>query len=152
MGKKKRDQSFYPTPTDIDRKWYKLNAEDMVLGRLSTLVASILMGKNKAGYTPSVDMGDYVIIYNASKVKVTGKKANQKIYYKHSRYPGGLKETVYKDMLEKKPNDVIQMAVKGMIPHNRLGRQMVKKLKVFSGEMSGYDAQNPIELNEKGAS
>jgi len=127
----------------IERKWYVLDAEGQVLGRLASQAASILRGKNKPIFTPHVDTGDYVIIINASKVVLTGKKLDQKIYYKHSGYVGGLKQTPYRKLLAAKPEFVIKHAVVGMLPKGPLGRQMAKKLRVFAGAEHDHAAQQP---------
>jgi large subunit ribosomal protein L13 len=142
-------KTFIPKTADIDRKWYVVDAEGMVLGRLASEVANILRGKNKPIYTPNMDTGDYVIIVNAGKVVLTGKKLDQKIYYHHSGYAGGLKETKYRKLLAEKPEFAIQHAVKGMLPKGPLGRQMAKKLKVFAGAEHGMDAQKPEVLDLK---
>ena len=126
-------KSYMASPATIERKWYVVDAEGQTLGRLASQVASVLRGKNKPTYTPSMDTGDYVIVVNADKIKVTGKKLDQKIYYRHSDYVGGMKETTLKELLAKKPEDVINFAVKGMLPKGPLGRQMFKKLHVYAG-------------------
>jgi large subunit ribosomal protein L13 len=128
---------------DIQRDWYVIDAQGLTLGRLATRVATILRGKNKPLYTPHVDCGDYVIVVNAEKVHVTGQKMTQKKYYRHSGYPGGLKEVTLRDQLQKFPNRVIEAAVRGMLPKNRLGRQMFKKLKVYAGPNHPHQAQQP---------
>ena len=142
-------KTFMASPATIDRKWYVVDAIDMTLGRLSSEVAKVLRGKNKPIYTPHIDTGDYVIIINADKVKVTGKKLDQKIYYNHSAYVGGMKETTLKDMLAKKPEYVINHAVKGMLPKGPLGRQMFKKLHVYAGAEHAHEAQKPEVLEFK---
>ncbi len=136
-------KSYMAKPEEMERKWYVIDAEDKVLGRLATEVATILTGKHKPIYTPHVDTGDFVIIINADKVKLTGKKLEQKKYYYHTGYPGGLKAVPYKQMMEKNPEKAIELAVKGMMPKNRLGRQMYKKLKVYSGPEHNHEAQRP---------
>ena len=128
---------------DIQREWYVIDAQGQTLGRLATRVATILRGKNKPLYTPHMDCGDYVIVVNAEKVHVTGQKMSQKKYYHHSGYPGGLKEVTLRDQLQKFPNRVIEAAVRGMLPKNRLGRQMFKKLKVYAGPNHPHQAQQP---------
>lgn len=133
-------------PTDIERKWYVVDATGYTLGRLSSEIAKVLRGKNKPTFTPHVDTGDYVIVTNAEKINVTGKKLDQKIYYHHSDYVGGMKETDLKTMLEKKPEKVIELAVKGMLPKGPLGRKMYKKLFVYSGAEHPHAAQQPEEL------
>ena len=134
------------SPATIDRKWYVVDATDMTLGRLASEVAKVLRGKNKAIFTPHIDTGDYVIVINASKVKVTGKKLDQKIYYHHSDYVGGMKETTLREMLAKKPEKVIELAVKGMLPKGPLGRQMFTKLHVYAGADHNQAAQKPEVL------
>jgi large subunit ribosomal protein L13 len=136
-------KSYIAKPNEIERKWYLIDAEGKVLGRLASEVAAILRGKNKPIYTPHVDTGDYVIIINADKVKLTGNKLDKKYYRYHTGYPGGLKSVTYRNMLEKKPEKVIELAVKGMLPKNSLGRQMLKKLKVYRGTEHKHEAQKP---------
>ena len=136
-------KSFMARPSTIERKWYVIDAADQTLGRLSTEVANILRGKNKPIFTPHIDTGDYVIIVNADKVKVTGKKLDQKIYYRHSEYVGGMKETTLKEMMNKKPEFVVEHAVKGMLPKGPLGRQMLSKLHVYAGAEHPHAAQQP---------
>ncbi len=136
-------KSYMAKPNEIERKWYVIDAEGKVLGRLATEVASILRGKHKPIYTPHVDTGDYVIIINADKIKLTGKKLEQKQYRYHTGYPGGLKSVSYERLLDEKPEKAIQLAVKGMLPKNSLGRQMFKKLKVYSGPEHNHEAQQP---------
>ena len=131
---------------DVERKWYVVDAQDVVLGRLASQVASILRGKNKAIYTPHVDTGDYVIVINADKIVLTGKKLDQKVYYKHSGFPGGLKETVYRRLIAEKPEFAIKHAVVGMLPKGPLGRKMAKKLKVYAGDVHEHEAQTPETL------
>ncbi|MCI6998053.1 MAG: 50S ribosomal protein L13 [Eubacterium sp.] len=138
--------SFMANPDKIERKWYVVDAEGCTLGRLASNVASVLRGKNKPVFTPHVDTGDYVIIINADKVKVTGKKLEQKIYYSHSDYVGGMKETTLKDMMAKKPEKVVELAVKGMLPKGPLGRQMYSKLHVYAGPEHAHAAQKPEVL------
>ena len=139
-------QTYMANPDKIERKWYVVDAEGCTLGRLASGVASVLRGKNKPQFTPHVDTGDYVIIVNADKVKVTGKKMDQKIYYHHSDYVGGMKETTLREMMNKKPEKVIELAVKGMLPKGPLGRQMIKKLHVYAGAEHGHEAQKPEVL------
>ena len=138
--------SFMANPDKFERKWYVVDAEGCTLGRLASEVASVLRGKNKPVFTPHVDTGDYVIVINAEKIKVTGKKLDQKIYYSHSDYVGGMKETTLREMMNKKPEKVIELAVKGMLPKGPLGRQMIKKLHVYAGAEHGYEAQKPEVL------
>jgi len=128
---------------EIQRKWYVADAEGKILGRFASEIAQILRGKRKPIYSPHLDVGDHVIVINASKIQVTGKKADQKIYWRHSGYPGGLKATPFKELLAKKPERVIEKAVRGMLPHNRLGRKMIKKLKVYAGSEHVHQAQKP---------
>ena len=139
-------RTYMAKPEEIERQWYVVDATGQTLGRLATRIAEILRGKHKAIYTPHVDTGDYVIVINAEKIHLTGKKWEQKKYYRHSGYPGGLKETTYDKLLQKKPEFIIEKAVKGMIPHNKLGRQMIKKLKVYAGPEHPHQAQQPVEL------
>ena len=134
------------SPATIDRKWYVVDATDMTLGRLASEVAKVLRGKNKPIFTPHMDCGDNVIVINAEKIKVTGKKMDQKIYYHHSDYVGGRKETTLKEKLAKKPEQVIELAVKGMLPKGPLGRQMYKKLHVYAGPEHNHAAQKPEVL------
>ncbi|MGI6421570.1 MAG: 50S ribosomal protein L13 [Syntrophomonadaceae bacterium] len=130
-------------PAEVERKWYVIDASGQTLGRLSSEVASILRGKHKADYTPHVDTGDYVIVINAQEIKLTGDKLNQKMFRYHTGYPGGLKEMDYRTLLQKKPEKAIEAAVKGMLPHNRLGNKMYKKLKVYRGSEHPHQAQKP---------
>ena len=134
------------SPATIDRKWYVVDATDMTLGRLASEIAKVLRGKNKAIFTPHIDTGDYVIVINAEKIAVTGKKLDQKIYYHHSDYVGGMKETTLREKLAKKPESVIELAVKGMLPKGPLGRQMLKKLHVYAGPEHKHEAQKPEVL------
>ena len=131
---------------DVQRKWYVVDAEGKTLGRLATTVAATLRGKHKPMYTPHVDTGDFVIVINAEKIKVTGKKETQKFYYRHSNYPSGLKTTSLKDMRARFPDRIIESAVRGMLPGSNLGRQQLKKLKVYAGAAHPHDAQNPTPL------
>ncbi len=142
-------KTFVPKTADIDRKWYVVDAEGLVLGRLASQVANILRGKNKPIYTPNVDTGDYVIIINADKAVLTGKKLDQKIYYHHSGYAGGLKETKYRKLMAEKPELAVRHAVVGMLPKGPLGRQMAKKLKIYAGDQYVEAAQKPEVLNLK---
>lgn len=139
-------QTYMANPDKIERKWYVVDAEGCTLGRLASGVASVLRGKNKPQFTPHVDTGDYVIIVNADKIKVTGKKMDQKIYYHHSDYVGGMKETTLKEMMAKKPEKVIELAVKGMLPKGPLGRSMLTKLHVYAGPDHEQAAQKPEVL------
>ena len=139
-------KSYMASAATVERKWYVVDAADQTLGRLASQVASVLRGKNKPTYTPHIDTGDYVIVVNADKIKVTGKKLDQKIYYHHSDYVGGMKETTLKEMMEKKPERVIELAVKGMLPKGPLGRQMYTKLHVYAGPDHDQAAQKPEVL------
>ena len=138
--------SFMANPDKVERKWYVVDATGYTLGRLASEVAKVLRGKNKPIYTPHMDCGDYVIIVNADKVKVTGKKLDQKIYYHHSEYVGGMKETTLREMMAKKPAKVVELAVKGMLPKGPLGRQMYTKLHVYAGPEHNHQAQKPEVL------
>ena len=140
-------KSFMASPSTVERKWYVVDAEGKTLGRLASEVANVLRGKKKPIYTPHIDTGDYVIVVNAEKVKVTGKKLDQKIYYHHSDYVGGMKETTLKEMLAKHPERVIEHAVKGMLPKGPLGRQMLTKLHVYAGPEHNHAAQKPEVLD-----
>ncbi len=142
--------TYYAKPGEVEREWLLVDATDMVLGRLASEVAQILKGKNKPQYTPHVDTGDFVIIINAEKVRLTGNKALSKNYYRHSGFPGGLKEVSYQRMLEKHPERVIEKAVKGMLPKNTLGRAMGKKLKVYAGPNHHHEAQKPRQITLEG--
>jgi large subunit ribosomal protein L13 len=139
-------KTFIASPATIERKWYVVDAEGQTLGRLASQVAAVLRGKNKPTFTPHIDTGDYVIIINAEKIKATGKKLDDKIYYKHSDYPGGMRETTLREMLNKKPESVLELAVKGMLPKGPLGRQMATKLHVVVGSEHPYAAQKPEKL------
>ena len=139
-------KTYMANPDKIERKWYVVDAAGCTLGRLSSEVAKVLRGKNKPEFTPHVDTGDYVIIVNADKIKVTGKKLDQKIYYNHSDYVGGMRETTLKEMLAKKPERVIELAVKGMLPKGPLGRSMYTKLFVYAGPEHKHEAQKPEAL------
>lgn len=140
------NNTFMANPDKVERKWYVVDATGYTLGRLSSEIAKILRGKNKAVFTPHIDTGDYVIVVNAEKIKVTGKKLDQKIYYHHSDYVGGMKETTLKEMMAKKPEKVIELAVKGMLPKGPLGRAMIKKLHVYAGAEHAHQAQKPEVL------
>jgi len=131
---------------NVKHDWYVVDAQDVVLGRLATQVANVLRGKNKAIFTPSVDTGDFVIVVNAEKIALTGRKLDDKMYYHHTGFPGGLKEITAGKLLEKKPEDLIRKAVKGMLPKNKLARHMLKKLKVYAGASHPHDAQQPKNL------
>ena len=139
-------KTFMEKKETVNRKWYVIDAENVVLGRLATEVASILRGKNKPTFTPNMDCGDYVIIVNADKVKLTGNKLEQKMYYNHSGFPGGLRERNAKTMIEKYPVEMVERTVKGMLPHNRLGRATAKKLFVYAGAEHKHSAQQPESI------
>lgn len=140
-------KTTYTKETDVQRQFLLIDAEGQVLGRLAVQVADTLRGKNKPIFQPSVDCGDYVIIVNADKVRLTGKKERQKMYYRHSGYPGGIKEIPYRVMSAKHPDRVIRMAVKGMLPQNRLGKQMLRKLKIYTGTEHPHEAQKPVKVS-----
>lgn len=139
-------KSYVAKPQEVERKWYVIDAEGKKLGRLASEVASILRGKRKPVFTPHVDTGDFVIVINAEKIELTGKKLEQKFYRRHSGHPGGLKEVAYKDLMANNPEKAVQLAVKGMLPKNSLGRQMINKLKVYRGTEHNHQAQQPIKL------
>ena len=139
-------KTFMASPATIERKWYVVDAEGKTLGRLASEIAKVLRGKNKAIFTPHIDTGDYVIVINAEKIVVTGKKLDQKIYYNHSDYVGGMRETTLREMMNKKPEKVIELAVKGMLPKGPLGREMYKKLHVYTGAEHAHAAQKPEVL------
>ena len=139
-------KTFMASPATIDRKWYVVDATGHTLGRLSSEIAKVLRGKNKPTFTPHIDTGDYVIVVNADKIEVTGKKLDQKIYYNHSDYVGGMKETTLRELMAKKPEKVIELAVKGMLPKGPLGRSMIKKLHVYAGPDHEQQAQKPEAL------
>ena len=143
-------KTFMANPDKIDRKWYVVDAKGATLGRLASEVASVLRGKNKPEFTPHADCGDYVIVINAAEVKVTGKKLDQKIYYNHSEYVGGMRETTLRELLAKKPERVVELAIKGMLPQGPLGRDMYRKLHVYAGETHGHQAQKPVVMEIKG--
>ena len=140
-------KTYIPKESGIERKWYLVDAEGKILGRLASRIAQILSGKEKPIYTPHMDVGDFVVVINAEKVKVTGGKEEKKIYYSHSGYPGGLRERTYQEQLDKKPQDIIRKAVRGMLPKSKLGRQMFKKLKVYVGSEHPHQAQGPEQLD-----
>lgn len=139
-------KSFLQTKENIERTWYVIDATDLPLGRIASKVATVLRGKHKPTYTPYVDCGDFVVVINAEKVKLTGNKLNDKMYYNHSGYPGGLRERNAKTMINEYPEEMMERAIKGMLPHNRLGRAMSKKLFVYRGSEHKHDAQKPVEL------
>ena len=141
-------KTFSLKPSQIERKWYLVDAQSKVLGRLATEIASLLRGKRKPTYSPHLDNGDHVVVINADKVVVTGRKSQQKIYYHHTGYPGGLRSRTFAEQLARKPEFILKQAVKGMLPHNRLGRQVLKKLHVYAGPQHPHESQKPqpIEL------
>ena len=139
-------KTYQAKKEELDHKWYLVNAEGKVLGRLSAELAKILKGKNKPTYTPHLDTGDFVVVVNAGKVTLTGKKMKDKIYYHHSGHPGGIKAVSAEKLLAKKPTELIRLAVKGMLPKNSLGRQMLRKLKLYSGPNHRHEAQGPVSL------
>jgi large subunit ribosomal protein L13 len=136
-------KTYTPKPDDIQREWFVIDAKDQTLGRLATQIAQLLRGKHKPIFAPHVDVGDFVIVINCEKIHVTGKKLDEKIYYRHSQYPGGLKARTLRQQLDKFPDRVIHDAVKGMLPKNKLGRKMIKKLKIYTGEKHPHQAQQP---------
>jgi len=140
-------KTYQAKKEEVDHKWYLVNAEGKVLGRLSAELVKILKGKNKPTYTPHIDTGDFVVVINAGKVTLTGKKMKDKIYYHHTGYPGGIKEMNAEKLLAKKPTEMIRMAVKGMLPKNSLGRQMIRKLKIYAGPNHPHEAQKPVTIN-----
>ena len=139
-------KTFVTKPAEVERNWYVVDADGENLGRLASKIAVILRGKHKPIYSPSVDCGDYVIVLNAGKVTVTGRRLDQKVYYHHSGYPGGIKSITLRDQLEKHPTRPVELAVKGMLPKNKLGRKMLKKLKVYAGTEHPHLAQQPVDL------
>ena len=139
-------RTFTAKTTEIERDWYVVDAKDQTLGRLASKIAPILKGKHKSVYTPHLDCGDYVVVVNADKVRVTGRKLDQKFYYRHSGYPGGIKSISLRNQLDRYPERVLQAAVRGMLPKNKLGRRMIKKLKVYAGDSHPHDAQQPKPL------
>lgn len=142
-------KTYSAKPLEVERKWYVIDAEGKTLGRLATLAANMLRGKHKPQFTPHVDTGDFIIVINAEKVVVTGKKETDKVYYSHTGYPGGLKATSFKELMEKNPCAAVEKAVKGMLPHNTLGQEQFNKLKVYAGPNHPHKAQNPILLDDK---
>ncbi len=142
-------KSYMARPLEVERKWFVVDAEGKHLGRLAAEIAKILRGKNKVQYTPHVDVGDFVVVVNAEKVAVTGKKAEQRVYRRHSGYPGGMKETSYEQMLARKPTEILRKAVYGMMPKTRLARQQFRKLKIYAGPEHPHSAQNPQRLEVK---
>ena len=142
-------KTYSAKPGEIERQWYVVDAESKTLGRLATQIADVLRGKRKAAYTPHVDTGDFVIVVNAEKIHVTGKKLDQKIYYHHSGYPGGLRERTLREQLARRPEEVLRKAVKGMLPKNRLASAQLRKLKIYAGPEHPHAAQNPEPLQER---
>ena len=142
-------KTFALKKENVDRQWFVIDASDKILGRIATKIADRIRGKDKPTFTPHTDGGDYVVVINAEKIKVTGEKFNDKKYYSHSLYPGGLKTKTFREMNEKHPERIIEEAVKGMLPKNKLGKSMIKKLKVFSGPDHDHESQQPIEWNPK---
>jgi large subunit ribosomal protein L13 len=140
-------KTYQAKKEELEHKWYLVNAEGKVLGRMAAELVKILKGKNKPTYTPHLDTGDFVIVVNAGKVTLTGKKLKDKIYYHHTGYPGGIKEMNAEKLLAKKPTEMIRMAVRGMLPKNSLGRQMIRKLKIYTGPNHPHEAQKPITIN-----
>ncbi len=136
-------KTYTPKPEDIQREWLVVDAKDQTLGRLATQIANLLHGKHKPMFTPNIDVGDYVIVINCDKVRVTGRKLDQERYYRHSGYPGGLRSRSMREQMEKYPERVIEAAVRGMLPKNKLGRQMIKKMKVYKGDSHPHAAQKP---------
>ena len=139
-------KTYSPKPQDVDRKWYVIDAEGEALGRLAVKVAHIVRGKHKPIWAPHADVGDFVVVINADKVRLTGRKADTKVYYHHSGYPGGLKATPFRRMQAKRPEFVIREAVRGMLPHNRLGRKILKHVKIYASETHPHEAQQPLKL------
>lgn len=139
-------RTYSAKPTEVQRKWYVVDAEGKTLGRLATTVAATLRGKHKPTYTPHIDTGDFVVVVNAEKIKVTGNKETQKVYYRHSNYPGGLKSETLKDLRGRHPDRIIENAVKGMLPRTALGKQQLTKLKIYAGAEHPHTAQNPVAL------
>ena len=142
-------KTYVAKPSTIEKKWYVVDAKGQTLGRLATVVADTLRGKRKPIYTPNIDTGDFVVIINAEKIVVTGKKPEQKMYYRHSGYPGGLKAEPFGKLLARRPEEIVRRAVRGMLPHNKLGRAQLRKLKVYAGEQHPHEAQRPETLEIK---
>jgi large subunit ribosomal protein L13 len=136
----------FPSKNDLPRTWYVLDAQDVALGRLATKAAMMLMGKHKPTYTPFIDTGDHVVVVNAEKVRLTGRKEDDKIYYRHSGYPGGLKETSAKKMRQTRPQRMVELAIQGMLPKTKLGKQMYRKLNVYAGPKHPHQAQQPVDM------
>ena len=146
MSKTLSFKTYSAKPTDVERKWYVIDAEGQVLGRMASEIAKILRGKHKPQFTPHIDTGDFIVVTNAEKVALTGKKEEQKSYFSHSHYPGGVKIDQVKDLMKKKPERIIENAVWGMLPHNNLGRQLFRKLKVYAGAEHPHASQAPVEM------
>ena len=140
------DRTYMPRKEEIERQWFVVDAKDEILGRLATEIARILRGKHKPRYTPHADMGDHVIVINADKIRVTGRKADQKVYYRHTGYAGGIRSTSYREVMDKHPERILRKAIWGMLPHNPLGRTMFKKLRVYAGDEHPHQAQKPAAL------
>lgn len=145
-GVKRVQKSYYPKAGEVNQEWFLVDAQGQTLGRLATRIARVLIGKNKPHFTPGVDLGDYVVVVNAKQIRVSGKRLDQKVYYRHSGYPGGLKAVTLREQLDKHPERVIRSAVWGMLPHNRYGRSLLRKLRVFSGPQHAHKAQKPTPL------
>jgi large subunit ribosomal protein L13 len=143
-------KTYYPKLNDVQQDWYVVDAQGMVLGRLASQIASVLRGKNKPYFTPHLDTGDYIVVVNADKIRLTGKKSSSKSYFSHSGYLGGEKFIEYKDMLKNHPKRILEHAVKGMLPHNTLGRKLIKKLKIYTGPEHPHEAQQPKPLELEG--
>jgi large subunit ribosomal protein L13 len=139
-------KTYMPKPKDVQRSWYVIDAEGAVLGRLASEVATVLRGKHKPTYAPHLDAGDHVVVVNAAKVRLTGEKEGKKVYYRHSQYPGGLREIPYGQLAERRPERLVEQAVRGMLPKTRLGRQMLRKLSVYAGPDHPHEAQRPVAL------
>jgi large subunit ribosomal protein L13 len=142
-------RTYSPKPGEIERHWHVIDASDVVLGRLATHAATLLRGKHKPTFAPHVDTGDFVIVINAGKVALTGNKRKNKVAYRHSGYPGGLKQTSYEELLTKRPDRAVELAVKGMLPHNKLGNKLIRKLKVYAGPEHPHAAQQPVPFEFK---
>ncbi len=140
-------KSYTPRAGDIERSWYVVDADGKTLGRLASQIAHVLRGKHKPAYSPHMDLGDHIVVINAEKIRVTGRKAEQKVYHRHTGYPGGLRTTTYEEMLNKHPDRILRTAVKGMMPNNVLGRQMFKKLRIYAGPEHEHAAQQPKPLD-----
>ncbi len=142
----RKQKTYMAKPQEVERRWYVVDAKDKVVGRLASRIAMVLMGKHKPHYTPHLDTGDFVVVINASRVRFTGRKWEQKCYYRHSGYPGGLKVKRAREVLEKNPEEILRHAVRGMLPKNHLGRKLLKKLKIYPGEAHPHQAQQPEQL------